>query len=319
MTDLPVTYEDVEEAARRIESVVRRTPVMTCGTLNALSGNELFFKCELFQKTGAFKFRGASNAVMQLTEAQRDAGVVTHSSGNHAQALALAGKMAGVRVVVVMPENSPTIKVRAVKGYGAEIVFCGNDPQERERVADEQAKKLGACLIPSFNHPHIIAGQGTMALELHAQVENPLDFLIVPVGGGGMLSGCCLATKGVSPNTRVIAAEPKGADDAYRSFQAGNLILQTNPQTIADGLRTSLGPLTWAIIQAHVEKIITVDEDAIRNAMRLVWERMKLVIEPSAGVGVAVALSEEFRKMSHGKRVGVILCGGNIDLDKFEW
>ena len=264
---LPVSAEDVRAAARRLEGVVHRTPVMTCATLDDLAGRRLFFKCEHLQRVGAFKFRGASNAVMQLPDDVAARGVVTHSSGNHAQAIALAARMRGIPAHIVMPSNAAAPKKAAVKGYGATVVECEPNLPARESTAARVLDETGGTLISPYNHPHIIAGQGTAALELLEQVPD-LDAVVAPVGGGGLVSGTCAVAAGIeragaARNVRVFAAEPKGADDAARSKAAGELLLQTNPQTVADGLLTSLGDLTWPYIRDVVERVITAEEEEI--------------------------------------------------------
>ena len=318
MTRYAADLEAVREAQRRIAPYAHRTPVMTCAALDRLFGGELFFKCENLQKVGAFKFRGACNAVMRLPEEVARRGVVTHSSGNHAQALALAASIRGLEAHVVMPENAPGVKRRAVEGYGARVYPCAPTLEARETLAARVIEETGATLIPPYDHPDIIAGQGTMALELLEQVED-LDAIVAPIGGGGMISGISIAAKGVDPSVRVFAAEPAGADDAARSMAAGRLIPQTAPHTIADGLLTSLGEWTWPIIRDHVERVITVADQQIITAMRLVWERMKTIIEPSAAVAVAAVLSDEFRSQEGIARVGVVFSGGNVDLDRLPW
>ncbi|TVQ52458.1 MAG: pyridoxal-phosphate dependent enzyme [Phycisphaerales bacterium] len=291
---------------------------MTCSTLDGLAGCTLFFKCENFQKVGAFKFRGACNAVMKLPDKVAQRGVVTHSSGNHAQALALAASTRGITAHIVMPRTAPKVKQNAVAGYGGRIYLCEPTLKARHEMTAQVVNATGAELIPPYDHPDIIAGQGTIALELLEQVDR-LDAIIVPVGGGGMISGIAIAAKAINPSIRIIAAEPAGADDVARSMAAGTLIEQVDPNTIADGLLTSLSERTWEIIRDHVERVITVTDPEIIDAIRLVFERMKLVIEPSAAVGVAVALHESFRALDGIKRVGVILCGGNVDLDRLPW
>jgi threonine dehydratase len=308
----------VRAAAARIAGLVHRTPVMTCETIDRLAGRRVVFKCENLQKTGSFKYRGATNAVQSLDAATAERGVVTHSSGNHAQALALAAKVRGIPAHVVMPRTAAAVKKQAVIGYGGHVVECEPTLADRERTANDLVAKTGGTLIPPFDHPDVIAGQGTLALELLEDAPD-LDALVVPVGGGGMLSGCTIAAKGVKDSIRVYGAEPKGADDAARSKAGGSWVPQTNPQTIADGLMTSLGQLTWPVVRDRVDGVFTVTEDQIRSAMRLVWERMKLVIEPSAAVGVAVVLSDEFKTHEIGQSVGVVLCGGNVSLDKLYW
>lgn len=313
----PVTLADVLAAADRIRPFVRHTPVHTSGTMDRLSGRELFFKCENFQTTGSFKYRGATNAVQKLDDATAARGVVTHSSGNHAQALALAARVRGIPATIVMPRTAPAVKKQAVIGYGGRVIECEPIVSERERVANQAVADTGGVLIPPYDHPDVIAGQGTAALELLADVPE-LDAVVVPVGGGGMLSGYCVAIKGTKPAVRVFGAEPLNADDAARSMARGERQPQVPPNSIADGLLTNLGELTWPIIREHVESVFTVSEAEIVAAMRLVWERMKLVIEPSAAVGVAVVLGEAFKK-TNARRVGVVLCGGNVSLDKLYW
>jgi len=314
-----ITPADVAAAADRIAGIARRTPVMTCGTLDEMAGRKLFFKCENFQKVGAFKFRGAFNAVSQLNDDEASRGVVTHSSGNHAQALALAAKMRGVPAFIVMPTSASPVKRVAVESYGAEVILCEPTLEARETTAAEVQQRTEATFIHPYNHPHIIAGQGTAMLELLEQSRDlgaGLDAIIAPVGGGGLLSGTCITASGSNPRPRVFAAEPLGADDAARSFAAGELIPQTGPDTIADGLLTSLGDLTWPIIRDHVERIFTVSDKQIVEAMRLLWERAKLLIEPSSAVVLAAVLSDSFRKVEGAKTLGLILSGGNVSLDK---
>ena len=309
-----VDLQAIREAAVRIAGVVHRTPVMTCATLDQLAGRRLFFKCENLQKVGAFKYRGATNAVLKLTDAQAARGVVTHSSGNHAQALALAARVRGIPAYIVMPRTAPLVKKNAVEGYGGIVTLCEPTLEAREAAAAALVAQTGGTLIPPFDHADVIAGQGTAALELLEDVPD-LDAIIAPVGGGGLLSGCAIAAEGI----RVFGAEPLGADDAARSKAAGQLLPQTGPNTIADGLLTSLGQLTWPIVRDRVERIFTVSDDQIRAAMRLVWERMKLIVEPSGAVGLAVALSEEFRSLPNLGKVGIIFSGGNVNLDKLYW
>jgi len=308
----------VLDAASRIAGLVHRTPVMTCATLDRLAGRALFLKCENLQKVGAFKFRGACNAVGKLAPEQAALGVATHSSGNHAQALALAAKLRGIPAHIVMPSNAPPVKRRAVEGYGGHVIECVPTLAAREETAAAVVAATGATLIPPYDHPDVIAGQGTAALELLEQVAD-LEAVVAPVGGGGLVAGLCIAAKGVRPSVRVFAAEPAGADDAARSKASGVLIPQTAPRTIADGLLTSLGTLTWPILRDLVERVVLVSEEEIQSAMRLVWERAKLLIEPSAAVAVAAVLSEEFRELPGLSRVGVVLSGGNVDLDRLPW
>ncbi len=302
-------------AARRLAGVAHRTPVATCATLDALSGRRLSLKCEHLQRVGAFKFRGAANAVIRLDDAKAARGVVTHSSGNHAQALALAARLRGIPAHVVMPTNAPDVKRRAVAGYGARVVPCEPSLEARERTAAAVLAETGAHFVPPYDHPDVIAGQGTVAVELLEQVSD-LDAIVAPVGGGGLLSGVCIAAKALRPGIRVVGAEPLGADDAARSKAAGRLLPQTGPNTIADGLQTSLGALTWPVVRDLVDAIATVDEEEIVRAMRLAWERAKQMIEPSAAVALAVAMGPA---LAGSERVGVVLSGGNVDLDRLPW
>ena len=310
------TIREIREASERIKPYVHRTPVLTCSTLDRFCGAELFFKCENFQKAGAFKIRGATNAVFSLEEHEASRGVATHSSGNHAAALALAAKWRGVPAYLVMPENASDVKKNAVAGYGAEITFCRPTLSAREQGLARVVDRTGAAFIPPYNDYRVISGQGTAAMELCEEVAD-LDVMMTPVGGGGLLSGTALATSALSPKTLVIAAEPKGADDAFRSFHAGKIIPSRNPQTIADGLLTSLGDLTFPIIREYVKDIVTVSEEAIVEAMRAVWERMKIIIEPSAALPLGALLST--RTEIPGKRIGIILSGGNADLANLPW
>ncbi len=309
---------DVREAARRIAGLAHRTPVATCATLDRLAGRSLFFKCEHLQKAGAFKFRGACNAVTKLSPEAAGRGVVTHSSGNHAQALALAAKLRGIPAHIVMPSNASPVKRRAVQEYGGRVVECEPTLAARETTAAAVLAETGATLIPPYNHPDVIAGQGTTALELLEQIPD-LNALVAPVGGGGLVAGIAITAAALAPTVRVFAAEPAGADDAARSKEARTLIPQTGPKTIADGLLTSLGDLTWPVLRDRVERVIRVSEEEIIFAMRLAWERAKLLIEPSAAVAVAAVLSSEFKTIDRLKRVGVVLSGGNANLDELPW
>jgi threonine dehydratase len=308
----------VREAASRIAPWAHRTPVVTCATLDRLSGRSLFLKCENLQKAGAFKFRGACNAVFRLSDEAAVRGVVTHSSGNHAQALALAARLRGIPAHIVMPRTSSPVKRRAVEEYGGRITECEPNQAAREATAQRVLAETGGTLIHPYNHPDIIAGQGTTALELFEQIDN-LDAVIAPVGGGGLIAGLCVTLRELAPRVRIFAAEPKGADDAARSKAAGTLIPQTGPRTIADGLLTSLGELTWPFVRDNVERVITVAEGEIVRAMRLAWERAKLLIEPSSAVVIAAVLGAEFRSLEGLGRVGVVLSGGNVDLEKLPW
>ncbi|NIS70078.1 MAG: pyridoxal-phosphate dependent enzyme [Proteobacteria bacterium] len=310
------TIEDIREAVERIRPFVHRTPVLTCSTLNRICGTEMFFKCENFQKVGAFKIRGATNAVFALDDQEASRGVATHSSGNHAAALALAARWRGIRAYVVMPQNAPRVKIDAVTGYGAEIVFCEPTLEAREETLAEVVSTTGAAFVHPYNDPLVIAGQGTAALELCEEVTG-LDVVMTPVGGGGLLSGTAITVSAVSPQAEVIAAEPERADDAYRSFRARRLIPATNSDTLADGLLTSLGDLTFSIIIRYVKDIYTVSEEGIVQAMRYIWERMKIIVEPSAAVPLGALLAKP--KHLLGKRIGVILSGGNVDLADLPW
>jgi threonine dehydratase len=311
---MSIGVEEIRAAADRLAPWAHRTPVLTSRTLDERCGGSIFLKCENFQRVGAFKFRGAMNAVLQLDEAERAAGVVTHSSGNHAQALALAGRLAGVPVCVVMPRTAPAIKRAATEGYGARVVSCEPTLASRESTVAELIAREGYTLIHPFDDWRVIAGQGTASWELLDQA-GPLDLIVTPCGGGGLLAGTALAVKGRSPSTRVVGAEPAEADDARRSLRSGRIEPSNDPKTVADGLRTSLGAKTFSVIRQHVEAIVTAEERAILDAMRFVWERLKILIEPSAAVPVAPLL--EGTLDVRGLRVGVILSGGNVDLDPF--
>jgi threonine dehydratase/serine racemase len=313
-----VSLDDVKSAARRIAGIAHRTPIMTCATLDQMAGRRLYFKCEQWQRVGAFKFRGAYNAVMKLTDADARKGVVTHSSGNHAQALALAAQLRGIPAHIVMPSSATPVKKRAVEGYGANVVECVPTLAARETTVAEVQARTGAILIPPYNHADVIAGQGTVALEMLDDIPD-LDAIIAPIGGGGLMAGVALAAQALKPAIRLFAAEPLGADDAARSKAAGTLIPQTTPNTIADGLLTSLGDLTWPVVRDCVEAVITVKEDEIVNAMRLTWERAKLLIEPSSAVTVAAVLTPGFRALDGLTKIGVVLSGGNVNVDKLPW
>jgi len=310
--DIPV-FTDVENAHLRIKTLIHRTPVLTSKSINEIVGGNLFFKCENFQKAGAFKFRGACNAVFSLSENEVRKGVATHSSGNHAAALALAAKMQGIVAHIVMPDNSPEIKKKAVAGYGANITFCEPNLQARESTLAKVIEKTGATEIHPYNNFNVIAGQGTAAKEL-IEDAGDFDIIIAPVGGGGLLSGTAISTKYLLPKCKVLAGEPEGADDAFRSFHAKRLIPSVNPRTIADGLLTSLGERNFAIIKEKVDDIVTVSEENIIEAMRMIWERMKIIIEPSSAVPLAAIL--EGKVDVQNKKVGIILSGGNLDLGK---
>jgi len=303
-TDIINTYE-------RIKPFVHHTPVLSSISINQICGTEIFFKCENFQKVGAFKYRGATNAVLSLNDNQKKNGVATHSSGNHAAALALAAANNGISAHIVMPENAPEIKKKAVAGYGAKITFCKPTLEARESTLESIVTKTGATMVHPYNQWEVICGQGTASLELMTQIKN-LDIILTPVGGGGLLSGTATYIKTKFPSTQVFAGEPQMADDAYQSFNKGQLIPVVAPNTIADGLRTSLGDLTFEIIKNKVDGIYTVSEETIVEAMRLVWERMKIIIEPSSAVPLAAVL--ENKANFKNKKIAIILSGGNVDL-----
>jgi len=308
------TLKDVEDAYDRIKDLVNKTSVLTSRTLNKKVGANVFVKCENFQRVGAFKFRGVSNKLLQLNDDEKKKGVVTHSSGNHAQAIALASSLLGIKSVIVMPDNAPRVKVDATKSYGAEIVRCDSNVKAREETCQNLVEKQGYTVVHPYDDDQIIAGAGTAAFELIKEVGD-LDYVFCPVGGGGLLSGTSIATKGLCPNSKVIAVEPELADDAYRSFRDGKLYPSLYPDTIADGLRTSLCERTFKIIQENVDEIITVSEKEIIDAMKFLWTRMKIVVEPSGAVSIAGILKMD--KKIRNKKVGVIISGGNIDLADF--
>ncbi len=303
-------FDLVKAAHKRLQGHAHVTPVMTSQTLNEMTGAEVFFKCENFQRMGAFKFRGAFNAMSQLTEVQKKRGVITYSSGNHAQAVALVGRLLGIRTVVVMPNNAPVIKRKATEGYGASVVGYDPDETTREEICRDLEKQHGHTLVPPYDHINIVAGQGTAAKELLDEVEN-LDMLLVPCGGGGLLSGCAVATKGMNPNCRVIGIEPEVADDATKSFHTGKLHSVKNPPTIADGTRTpSLGEVTFPLVREYVDDMKTVTESAIMDAVKFLFYRMKIVVEPSGALGLAAILESSIQPKG---RIAILLSGGNID------
>lgn len=309
---LPVTYPDIEAAAKRLAGVAHRTPILTCRSVSEIADSQVFFKCENFQRAGSFKFRGAYNALAQLSDAQKQRGVLTYSSGNHGQALALAGKLLDIPITVVMPEDAPAVKLAATRGYGAQIILYDRTKTTREELAQNLASDRNLTIIPPYDHPHIIAGQGTTAKEL-IEEAGQLDLLLVSCGGGGLLSGCAIAAKTLAPNCLVIGVEPSRADDATRSFHTKTLQTIHNPQTIADGARTpSLGQLTFPLVLHYVDDMVIVSEEAIRRTMFFLWERLKIVIEPT-GVLAAAALLERTVSMPNA-RIGVIISGGNVDL-----
>ena len=305
-----VTYADVAAAHERIKGAARRTPVLTSATADALLGAKLFFKCENLQRMGAFKFRGAYNALSQLTPQERKRGVLAFSSGNHAQAVALAGKLLGIRTLIVMPENAPRVKLDATRGYGAEVVTYRKD-EDRETVAQRLAAERGMVTIPPFNHPHIVAGQGTAAKEL-LEDAGTLDMLVVPCGGAGLLSGCAIAARHLAPNCHVVGVEPAAGDDVTQSFRSGRIVTIAVPDTIADGARTTApGSVTFPLVQRYVDEMVTVPDDELLSAMFWLWERMKIVVEPTGALGFAALMS---KRLAPRARVGVVLSGGNVDL-----
>ena len=306
-----VTFGDVAQAHERIKPEIHRTPVLTSATVNALTGASVFFKPENLQRMGAFKFRGAYNALSQLSAEEKKRGVVAFSSGNHAQAVALAGKLLGMPRVIVMPADAPRVKVEATRGYGAEIVLYQKH-EDREEVARKISSERGLSLIPPYDHPHIVAGQGTAAKEL-IEDAGPLDLLLVPCGGGGLLSGCALAAKHLNPGCRVIGVEPAAGDDATRSFKTKTLQTVKNPDTIADGARTpSLGKITYPLVMRYVDDMLTVTDEELLKSMFFLWERMKIVVEPTGTLAACALLEKKLE--AKGKRVGVVLSGGNADI-----
>lgn len=313
--DLP-SFDDVKAAHERIKPHIHRTPVLTSTYFNDLTGAELFFKCENFQKAGAFKVRGASNAVFGLSDEDAVRGVATHSSGNHGLSLSYAAGRRGIPVSVVVPRTAPEAKKEAMRGYGATVVECEPSTSSREAVFAEVVAKSGADFVHPYNDPRVIAGQGTCSLEFMEQTEG-LDAMIAPIGGGGMISGTCLTLSNIAPHVEIYAAEPEQADDAYRSFKAGHIIADDAPVTVADGLKVPLKERTWHFVSNHVTDILLASEQEIIDAMYLTWQRMKIVIEPSCAVPLATILKnpEVFR----GKRVGVIITGGNVDLNSLPW
>jgi threonine dehydratase len=309
-----VTYEDVAAAAERLQGKAHRTPVLTSTTVDRLTKSQVFFKCENFQRIGAFKFRGAYNALTQLSAEQQQRGVLAFSSGNHAQAIALSGQLLNIPATIVMPEDAPTVKLTATRGYGAEVILYNRATQSREELAQKLAQERGLTLIPPYDHPHVIAGQGTAAKELIEEV-GPLDLLLVCCGGGGLLSGCAIAAHTLSPGCQVIGVEPKRADDATRSFHTRTLQTVHNPNTIADGARTpSLGKFTFPLVLHYAHDMVTVSEAAILRTMFFLWERLKIVVEPTGALAAAAVL--EGVVSAPDSRIGVIISGGNVDLQQ---
>lgn len=313
MKDLLPAFDDILEAAGRIGPFIHKTPVLTSSTLNDISGSDLFFKCENFQKMGAFKMRGAMNALLSLNKKDASNGVATHSSGNFAQALSLSARILGLKAFIVMPSNSPSVKMEAVKGYGATVIECEPNLAARESTLHDVVQETGAAFVHPYNDMDVILGNSTAALELFVDTGD-LDFIVAPVGGGGLISGTSLSSFHLCPECLIIGAEPAGADDAFRSLLTGTIQPSLNPCTIADGLKTSLGDITFPIIQRHVNRIIRVEEDEIISAMRLIWERMKIVVEPSGAITLAAVIKE--KDLFKNTRTGMILSGGNVDLAK---
>jgi threonine dehydratase len=313
---MPPTLDDIRAAAKRIQPYIHHTPVLTSQSLDETVGAQVFLKCENLQKVGAFKFRGACNAVFSLPDEKASRGVCTHSSGNHAQALALAARMRGIPAYIAMPDTAPVVKKAAVAGYGGQITFCEPTLESREAALARIVAETGADIVHPYNDARVITGQGTAALELLEDVPD-LDLIITPIGGGGLLSGTSIAVTETKPGIRVIGAEPEMADDAYRSLQAGKILPSVKPTTIADGLLTSFGTLTFPIVRERVEQIVTVSEQGIIDSMRFIWERLKIIIEPSAAVAVGVLWEKKIDL--RGLKVGVILSGGNVDLEKLPW
>jgi threonine dehydratase len=310
------SFEEVKEAYLKIRDKVHRTPVLSSQKVNEHAGGQLFFKCENFQKVGAFKFRGATHAVGELSDEEAQNGVATHSSGNHAQAVALAAKQRGIPAHIVMPENAPKVKVNAVRNYEAQVTFSESTQEAREETLQQVVSDTGATFIHPYDNPHIIMGQGSAAIEL-LEDKPKLDILLAPIGGGGLMSGSAIAASGIAPDTKVVGTEPEVANDAYLSFKTGKRHPVQSTDTVADGLRTSLSELTFACIQEHVDEIVTVTEEEIIDAMRFIWERMKIIIEPSCAVPAAAVFNGKVD--IQGKSAGIIITGGNIDLDHLPW
>jgi threonine dehydratase len=315
MNNLPVTYADVAAAARRLEGRALRTPLMTSRTVDERTGAKVFFKCENLQRAGAFKFRGAYNALANLTPEQQRSGVVAYSSGNHAQAVALAGQLLGVKAVIVMPADAPAVKIAATRGYGAEVVLYDREREDREAISNELARSRELTAVPPFDDRYIVAGQGTAAKELVEEI-GPLDYLLAPCGGGGLLTGCAIAARELSPGVKCIGVEPAAGDDVTRSFQTKTIQRVHNPDTIADGARTSApGAITFPLILHHVHDMLTVTDEELLRTMFFIWERMKLIVEPTGALGAAALLEGKLGADEiKGKRIGVIFSGGNADV-----
>lgn len=315
MNPLAISYDDVVHAHERIAGVAHRTPVLTSTTADRISGARLFFKCENFQRMGAFKFRGAYNAIAQFTAEQRARGVVTFSSGNHAQAIALAARMLGVKATIIMPIDAPAIKIAATRGYGGEVVLYDRYTEDREAIGQRLAAEQGLTLIPPYDHPHVMAGQGTAARELFEEVGE-LEALIAPLGGGGLLSGCATVAKALNPDCLVLGVEPEAGNDGQRSFRSGQIVHIDTPVTIADGAQTQhLGQFTFPVIQQRVDDIVTASDAELTETMKFFASRMKMIVEPTGCLGAAIALAG--RPELRGKRVGIVISGGNVDLERF--
>lgn len=315
MTQLSISFDDIVRAHERIANVAHRTPVLTSTTANAMTGAQIFFKCENYQRSGAFKFRGAYNAISQFDKEQRARGVVTFSSGNHAQGIALSAQMLGVKAIIVMPNDAPPIKLAATRGYGAEVVLYDRYTEDREAIGRQLAQDRGLTLIPPYDHPHVMAGQGTLIKELIEEVGE-LDAILVPLGGGGLLSGCATAAKAMLPLCKVFGVEPKAGNDGQQSFRSGNIVHIDTPDTIADGAQTQhLGSYTFPVIQQLVDDILTVDDSALIDAMKFFAGRMKIMVEPTGCLGAAALFSGQIALQ--GKKVGVVISGGNVDLLRF--
>ena len=315
MSSLPISFDDIVQAHARIAGAAHRTPVLTSTIANALSGAQIFFKCENFQRAGAFKFRGAYNAISQFTPEQRAHGVVAFSSGNHAQGIALSAQLLGVKAVIVMPTDAPAIKIAATRGYGAEVVLYDRYTEDREAIGRQLADERSLTLIPPYDHPHIMAGQGTCVKELIEEVGE-LDFLFVPLGGGGLLSGCSTAAKAMSPGCTVIGVEPEAGNDGQRSFREGKIVHIDTPATIADGAQTQhLGQYTFPVLQKLVDDILTVSDNELVETMKFFAGRMKMIVEPTGCLGAAAAFGKQYDLK--GKKVGVVISGGNVDLMRY--
>ena len=315
MIKYAASIKDVRAAAERIKGIGNRTPIRTCEALDELAGRKLFFKCENFQKIGAFKLRGGWNAISILSEEKARNGVCTHSSGNHAQAVAFAAKKRGIPAYIVMPNNVTEVKLEAVKGYGANVILCEPTLESRNTTLSNVQEETKSHLVHPFNDSDVIAGQGTVALEMIEELD-ALDAIIAPIGGGGLMSGTCISARNLLPDVKLFGAEPMGADDAYHSLKEGRIVPQTEPDTICDGLLTSLGELTWDILKDHIEAIYRVTDDEVIDSMKIILEEMKIMIEPSCATAVAAVLSSEFKALEGLERVGVILTGGNIEKTK---